>query len=51
LNKIGLLARNSLRVSLQALAIVLPTATGVTSRLWEMKDIVEMIEAWEAVQD
>jgi hypothetical protein len=22
-------------------------AAGVTERLWEMKDVVEMIEAWE----
>lgn len=26
-------------------------AAGVTDRLWEMADVVEMIEAWEAVQD
>jgi hypothetical protein len=25
-------------------------AAGVTKRLWEMKDVVEMLEAWEAVQ-
>ena len=23
-------------------------AAGITKRLWEMKDVVEMIEAWEA---
>jgi len=26
-------------------------AAGVTTRLWEMKDVVEMLEAWEAIQD
>jgi hypothetical protein len=25
-------------------------AAGVTKRLWEMKDVVEMLAAWEAVQ-
>jgi hypothetical protein len=25
-------------------------AAGVTKRLWEIKDAVEMLEAWEAVQ-
>lgn len=25
-------------------------ATGVTERLWEIKDVVEMLEAWETVQ-
>jgi hypothetical protein len=25
-------------------------ASGVTKRLWEIKDVVEMLEAWEAVQ-
>jgi hypothetical protein len=25
-------------------------AAGVTKRLWEIKDVVEMLEAWEAVQ-
>ena len=25
-------------------------AAGVTKRLWEMKDVVEMLEAWEATQ-
>jgi hypothetical protein len=25
-------------------------ATGVAKRLWEIKDAVEMLEAWEAVQ-
>lgn len=25
-------------------------AAGVTKRLWEMKDVVEVVEAWEAVQ-
>jgi hypothetical protein len=24
------------------------TAAGVTKRLWEMKDVVDMLEAWEA---
>jgi hypothetical protein len=25
-------------------------AAGVTKRLWEMKDVVAMVEAWEATQ-
>jgi hypothetical protein len=25
-------------------------AAGVTQRLWEMKDVVEMLEVWEAAQ-
>jgi hypothetical protein len=32
----------------QTLKITPATATGVTDRLWEMTDVVEMIEAWEA---
>jgi hypothetical protein len=34
----------------QTLKISPAMAAGVTNRLWEMKDVVEMIEAWEAVQ-
>jgi hypothetical protein len=26
-------------------------AAGVTKRLWEMSDVVEMLEAWEATQE
>ena len=26
-------------------------AAGVTKRLWEMSDVVTMLEAWEAVQE
>jgi hypothetical protein len=26
-------------------------AAGITKRLWEMKDLVEMLEAWESVQN
>jgi hypothetical protein len=26
-------------------------AAGITKRLWEMRDVVEMLEAWEAVTD
>jgi len=26
-------------------------AAGVTKRLWEIKDEVEMLETWEAVQE
>jgi hypothetical protein len=25
-------------------------AAGVSKRLWEMKDVVEMLEAWESTQ-
>jgi hypothetical protein len=31
----------------QTLKITPATAAGVTTRLWEMMDVVEMIEAWE----
>ena len=34
----------------QTLRVTPAMAAGVTKRLWEMKDVVEMIEAWEAVQ-
>lgn len=34
----------------QTLKITPVMAAGVTKRLWEMKDVVEMLEAWEAVQ-
>jgi cell fate regulator YaaT (PSP1 superfamily) len=34
----------------QTLKITPATAAGVTDRLWEMTDVVEMIEAWEAAQ-
>jgi hypothetical protein len=32
----------------QTLKITLAMAAGVTSRLWEMRDIVDLLEAWEA---
>jgi hypothetical protein len=32
----------------QTLKVTSAIATGVTRRLWEMKDVVNMIEAWEA---
>jgi hypothetical protein len=32
----------------QTLKVSPAMAAGVTDRLWEMKDVVEMIEAWEA---
>jgi hypothetical protein len=31
----------------QTLKVTPAMAAGVTARLWEMKDVVEMIEAWE----
>jgi IS1 family transposase len=34
----------------QTLRITPAMAAGVTKRLWEMKDVVDMLEAWEAVQ-
>jgi hypothetical protein len=34
----------------QTLKVSPAMAAGVTKRLWEMKDVVEMLEAWEAVQ-
>jgi IS1 family transposase len=34
----------------QTLRVTPAMAAGVTKRLWEMKDVVTMIEAWEAVQ-
>lgn len=33
----------------QTLKMTPAMAAGVTKRLWEMKDVVEMLEAWEAV--
>ena len=32
----------------QTLKVTPAMAAGVTKRLWEMKDFVNMIEAWEA---
>ncbi len=32
----------------QTLKISPAMAAGVSKRLWEMKDVVEMLEAWEA---
>jgi IS1 family transposase len=34
----------------QTLKVSPAMAAGVTKRLWEMKDVVEMLESWEAVQ-
>jgi hypothetical protein len=34
----------------QTLKMTPAMAAGVTKRLWEMKDVVEMLEAWEATQ-
>jgi hypothetical protein len=34
----------------QTLKVSPAMAAGVTKRLWEMKDVVDMIEAWEASQ-
>ena len=34
----------------QTLKITPATATGVTSRLWEMSDMVKVLEDWEASQ-
>lgn len=34
----------------KTLRITPAMAVGITKRLWEMSDIVEMIETWEAVQ-
>jgi hypothetical protein len=31
-------------------SVIPATAAGVTDRLWEMTDVVEMIEAWEATE-
>lgn len=38
---------NFLRVH-QTLKVTPAIAAGVTSRLWEMTDFVEMLDAWEA---
>jgi IS1 family transposase len=35
----------------QTLRVTPAMAAGVTKRLWEMKDVVDMLEAWEAVQE
>jgi len=37
-------------VGIEILKTTPAMAAGVTQRLWEIKDVVEMIEAWEAVQ-
>jgi hypothetical protein len=34
----------------QTLKVTPAMAAGVTQRLWEMTDVVEMIEAWEAAE-
>ena len=34
----------------QTLKVTPAMAAGVTDRLWEMKDLVEMLEAWEKAQ-
>jgi IS1 family transposase len=34
----------------QTLKVTPAMAAGVTERLWEMKDVVEMLEAWESTQ-
>ena len=34
----------------QTLKVTPAMAAGVTKRLWEMKVVVDMLEAWEAVQ-
>jgi IS1 family transposase len=34
----------------QTLKVTAAMAAGVTRRLWEMKDVVHMLEAWEAIQ-
>jgi hypothetical protein len=34
----------------QTLKVSPAMAAGVTQRLWEMKDVVEMLETWEATQ-
>ena len=34
----------------QTLKVTPAMAAGVTDRLWEMKDVVAMLEAWEAAQ-
>jgi len=35
----------------QTLKVSPAMAAGVTKRLWEMKDVVDMLEAWEAAQE
>jgi hypothetical protein len=41
-----------MRVSNITMTIILidAAAAGVSKRLWEMKDVVDMLEAWEASQ-
>ena len=36
--------------SLGSGSVIPATAGAVTDRLWEMTDVVEMIEAWEATE-
>jgi aryl-alcohol dehydrogenase-like predicted oxidoreductase len=41
-------SRNFVRIH-QTLMVTPATAAGVTKRLWEMGDIVDVLEAWEAI--
>jgi hypothetical protein len=34
----------------QTLKVSPAMAAGISKRLWEMKDVVAMLEAWEAIQ-
>jgi hypothetical protein len=42
LTRVALLRHTTLKVS--------PMAAGVTDRLWEMKDLVEMVDVFEAAR-
>jgi hypothetical protein len=41
---------DSVRILPSALKVSPAMAAGITQRLWEMKDAVDMLEAWEASQ-
>jgi hypothetical protein len=46
---LGVVVHNFVRIH-QTLKVTPAMAAGLTSRLWEMKDVAEMIEAWEAAR-
>jgi hypothetical protein len=46
---LGVVVYNFFRIH-QTLWVTPAMAAGVTTTLWEMKDVVDMLEAWEAVR-
>jgi hypothetical protein len=46
---LGVVVHNFVRIH-RTLRVTPAMAAGVTTTLWEMKDVVDMLEAWEAVR-